>query len=217
MRIFIIRHGETVANVAGVFQGQTDGLLAKGALALAEETGAALRGISFDAAFSSPLTRATETAKAVLRASGNKNVGVQLDARLLEIDMGDFEDKRFRPGEREIDEELCRLFFEDPFRFPGFPNGEDAKDVCERTQGFLNELASGSFGAFNTVLVSTHGFALRAMLNKLYGNPEDFWQGHVPYNCSVSIVEVVGGSPILAESDAVFYDESLCVDRYASY
>ena len=193
MLIYVIRHGETEANAEGVFQGQSDCPLTAAGLELARETGRALRGTAFDAAYSSPLSRAFCTAQAVLEESGN-DLDVVTDERLLEICMGEYEGKRFRPGER--------------------PRGENALDVCERTQAFLHELAAK---AFNRVLVSTHGFALRAMLNGLYDTPCDFWQGHVPYNCSVSIVEADAGECRLVESDKVFYDEKLCVDRYAVY
>lgn len=217
MRIYIVRHGETEANALGIFQGQMDGRLAENGWELARVTGRALVGVRFDMAFSSPLSRARFTAQEILRESGNSTVSLQIDDRLLEIHMGDYEGKRFRPGEREVDEEMCRLFFEDPFRFPGFPNGEDARCVCARTQEFLRDLGAGAFGDFETVLVSTHGFALRAMLNKLYGDSNDFWQGHVPYNCSVSIVDADNEGCHLVESDRVYYDQSLCVDRYATY
>ena len=217
MRIYVVRHGETEANALGIFQGRMDGKLAESGRELARVTGRALAGVAFDAAFSSPLSRARLTAREMLGESGNGSVPLRIDDRLLEIHMGDYEGRRFRPGEREVDAELCRLFFEDPFRFPGFPGGEDAGDVCARTQGFLRELAEGRLGDFENVLVSTHGFALRAMLNGLYGDPADFWQGHVPYNCSVSIVDAEGGVCRLLESDKVYYDESLCVDRYAAY
>lgn len=214
MLIYVIRHGETEFNAKGVFQGQTDSELLESGYVLAGVTGEALSDVRFDAAFTSPLTRARETAREVLAASGNGDVPLTVDDRLLEIDMGDCEGKRFRPGEREVDAELCRLFFEDAFAFPGFPNGEDARAVCARTQAFLDELVRGQFG---TVLVSTHGFALRAMLNRLYDDPSSFWQEHVPYNCSVSIIEADDEGPRLLESDLVLYDEALCVDRYASY
>ena len=217
MQIYIVRHGETESNREGVFQGQTDSGLLESGFELARQTGAALaeEGVRFDAAFSSPLSRAWNTARTVLDASGNADVPLQREDRLLEVSMGDYEGKRFRPGEREVDEGSVKLFFEDPFAFPGFPNGEDAATVCARTQGFLAELAGR---AFENVLVSTHGFALRAMLNRLYDDPADFWQGHVPYNCSVSIVDVQpDGQLKLAAFDKIYYDPALCVDRYAKY
>jgi broad specificity phosphatase PhoE len=219
MRIYIVRHGETDANLRGVFQGRVNSQLLESGFELARQVGAALVDVRFDAAFSSPLSRAWDTARTVLDASGNADVPLQREERLLEISMGDFEGKRFRPGEREVDAEAVRLFFEDPFAFAGFPGGEDVHAVMARTQGFLAELAAREF---NTVLVSTHGFALRAMLNGLYGDPSDFWQGYVPYNCSLSIVEAeadadAGAKMRLVASDLVLYDQSLVVDRYARH
>ena len=214
MNIYIVRHGETEANLLGVFQGRMNSQLLESGFHLARQVGAALADVRFDVAFSSPLSRAWDTGRTLLDASGNADVPLQCDDRLLEISMGDFEGKRFRPGEREVDAESVRLFFEDPFAFAGFPDGENVHDVCARTQSFLAELASRGSG---NALVSTHGFALRAMLNKLYANPADFWQGHVPYNCTVSIVEAHAQQLRLVAFDQVLYDESLVVDRYARH
>jgi broad specificity phosphatase PhoE len=214
MRIYVVRHGETDSNRQGVFQGRVDSRLLDSGFELARQTGRALVDIHFDIAFSSPLSRALDTARTVLEASGSAASPLVVDDRLVEVSMGEYEGKRFRPGEREVDAEACRLFFEDPFAFAGFPGGEDAREVCARTQGFLAELAGRPYGA---VLVSTHGFALRAMLNGLYKNPADFWQGHVPYNCSVSIVDADEAGFRLVASDKIYYDPALCVDRYASY
>ena len=214
MRIYIVRHGETESNRKGVFQGRVNSQLLESGFELARQTGRALADVRFDVAFSSPLSRAWDTARTVLDASGNADVPMQREDRLLEISMGTFEGKRFRPGEREVDAEACRLFFEDPFSFAGFPGGEDAQRVCARTQEFLAELVQRPY---ETVLVSTHGFALRAMLNRLYDDPADFWQGHVPYNCSVSIVDADASGLRLTASDKIYYDPALCVDRYANH
>lgn len=219
MRVYVIRHWETRANVHGFLQWQIDEPLLETGRMLAAEVGRALAGTTFDAAFSSPLSRAKETARLVLDNSGNVGLPIQEDPRLIEVSMGECEGKRFRPGEREIDEELVRLFFEDPFSFSGFPAGESARDVCERTQAFLEELLGGRLleGHAKTVLVSTHGFALRAMLNRLYDDPSDFWQGGVPLNCCVSVIKARDGKVVLDGIDEVFYDKSRAVDRYASY
>ena len=214
MRIYVVRHGETDANLRGVFQGRVDSRLLESGFELARQTGQALRGVRFDAAFSSPLTRALDTARTLLAASGNADVEVVPDERLFEISMGECEGKRFRPGEREVDARTVQLFFSDPFALVGFPGGECASDVLARTRDFLDDLRKRDF---ETVLVSTHGFAMRALLNGLYDDPGDFWQGHVPYNCSVSIVEADASGCRLVASDKIYYDSALCVDRYASY
>lgn len=69
MKIYIIRHGETVANAEGRMQGWTNGELTELGIKLAEVTGQAMRGIKFDIAYSSPLERARQTAKLVLNNS----------------------------------------------------------------------------------------------------------------------------------------------------
>ena len=213
MRIYIIRHGETQSNEKGLLQGWSDDPLNQFGIELAELTGQALKGTQFDIAFSSSLTRAKETANIVLAQSGN-NCPVLIDDRVKEINMGDFEGKRFKPGESEVDPALVKAFFEAPIQASAFPNGESVIDVMNRTQAFLKSLATADY---ENVLVSTHGCALRCMLNFLYDNPADFWHGHVPYNCVVNIVDAVDGQLKLVGDDIIYYDTKLCVDRYAKY
>ena len=105
-----------------------------------------------------------------------------------------------------------RRFFTDPFHFTGFPNGESISDVCERTQAFLRELIARDDG--KTYLVSTHGCALRGMINALSAAPADYWLGHAPYNCSFTVVEAQGGRAKITALDKVFYDPALIVDHY---
>ena len=210
MLIYVIRHGETELNKSGVVQGATDEHLNQSGRDIAAVTGRNMRGIHFDACISSPLARARETAEIVLRESGNSGVEIRMDDRIREINCGDIEGKKLM--EASMPPEEAELFFRDPFCFPGFPNGENIRQVVGRTQDFLRELAARDDG--KTYLVSTHGCALRAMLNFLYDDPEDYWQGHAPYNCAVSIIESEDGKLKLLEADRLFYDVSLAVDRY---
>ena len=210
MKIYVIRHGETELNARRVKQGWFDSQLNEAGRKLARLTGQALKGIRFDACVSSPLSRAKETVEIVLRESGNGSVPVRTDDRLKEINFGLEEN---RPDTSSLlDPETTRLFYMDAFRFPGFPGGESVRDLCSRTGSFLKELAALDDG--KTWLVGTHGCALRAMMNPLYEHPEHFWQGKVPPNCSVTILEVRDGRPVILEKDRIFYDPALEVDHY---
>ena len=104
------------------------------------------------------------------------------------------------------------LFYTNPFLFIGFPNGERFYDLCERTQAFIKELTAKDDG--KNYLISTHGCAMRAMVNYLRDDPSDFWYGHAPYNCSVTIVEVENGSARITDIDKVYYDKSLIKDHF---
>ena len=207
MTIWTIRHGETDLNAKGVLQGRLDDPLNQNGRDLAAVTGRALRGVRFDRCITSPLSRARETVEILLRESGNDGTPILTDERIHEMDFGDLEGRKLT----EMGDEGL-LFYFDPFRFAGFPDGETIAQLCERTQAFFKELTACEEDA--NILVGTHGCAVRAMLNHLQEDPSDFWRGHAPYNCSVNIIEVRNGTARIVEEDRIFYDPSLAVDRY---
>lgn len=204
MRIFIVRHGETEANKQGYLQGWSDDPLNENGILLAEITGRGMKGIRFDACISSPLSRAKETAEIILGESENC-IPISFDDRIKEMSFGDFE-------RLSIKDEKVVGFLEKPDVDYKFPDGESARELMERTQGFLRELIAKDDD--KTYLVSTHGCALRAMLNFLYEDPSDFWHGHVPFNCCVNIIDVKDGAATLTEDDLIYYDRELAIDRY---
>ncbi len=204
MRIYIVRHGETEANKNGYLQGWTDVPLNENGRFIAELTGRGMKDIRFDHCFSSPLIRAKETAEILLRESGN-SVSVSFDDRIKEMNFGSFE------GMSVKDEKLIR-FLKEPNVDYKFPDGESFREVMKRTQEFLKALIAKDDD--KTYLVSTHGCALRAMLNFLYEDKDDYWHGHVPYNCCVNIIEVKNGTATLITDDIIYYDPKLAIDRY---
>ena len=206
MKIYILRHGETALNAKAVMQGRLDEPMNKNGRDLAAITGKAMKGIHFDCCISSSLSRAKETAEIILRESGN-NIPFSIDDRIIEINFGDLEGKKIS----EMGEEGYK-FYTDPFHFAGFPNGETIQNVCSRTQEFLKELVAKDDG--KTYLISTHGCAMRGMVNDLMDEPANFWYGHAPYNCSFTIVEAESGKAQITDIDKVYYDPSLIVDHF---
>ena len=70
MLIYVVRHGETNANVNGYLQGWTNDPLNENGRKLAVITGKGMRGIKFDCCISSPLVRARETAEILFERTG---------------------------------------------------------------------------------------------------------------------------------------------------
>lgn len=210
MLIYIIRHGETDSNVNRITNGWMDEGLNENGVKLAHLSGEGMKGIYFDECITSPLKRAMDTVNIVLQDSGNAGVKVETDDRLKEINFGINNGLSYHSG--NLPEEEIGKFFSDPFEFPGYEEGERIEDVCRRTQEFLKELCDRDDG--KTYLVGTHGCAMRAMLNFLYEDPSDFWQGQVPYNCAVNIIEASKGEIRLKERDKIFYDSRYIIDRY---
>ena len=96
MRIYVIRHGETLLNYKGVLQGWLDVSLNEKGKEEARKTGEELKGIIFKKAFSSPLIRAKETTKIILEASGNLTTPLRLENRIKEINFGEYEGQVYK-------------------------------------------------------------------------------------------------------------------------
>ena len=88
MELLIVRHGESVANAEGRMQGQRDYPLSEVGQRQAAVLGRFLAkaGFKFDAAYTSPLTRAKQTAEALTSALGLPEA--ELAAELSELHAG---------------------------------------------------------------------------------------------------------------------------------
>ena len=201
MLIYIVRHGLTEWNKLKKLQGVADVPLAKEGILLAEKTGEALKDVKFDICFTSPLSRARQTAECVL---GDRNVPIIPDKRIQEINFGDLEGGCVRDAEGNYIDPQVEMFFRDPVNFKRPENGEDIFDVIARTKDFWEEKTSDPSLTDKTVLVASHGCAVRALLQNIYHDPENFWHGCVPPNCCVNLVEVKNGKTVLLEEDKVY-------------
>ena len=204
MRIYLVRHGETDWNIVRKLQGRTDIPLNERGIEAAKKTGEALKHVPFTRAFSSPLIRAMETARLVL---GDRRIPVVPDERIIEIAFGEFEGLCSKRGNYEIPDPDFQNFFLNPASYQPPQGGESLESLTERTGRFIRELASKTEWEEETILVATHGAAVRGLLNAVTKNPiADFWHGGVPKNCSVSIVECHGGDMSLIQEDKVYYE-----------
>ena len=116
MLLYIVRHGLTPWNHLHKAQGSADIPLAQEGIDLARRTGEALMDVKFDICFTSPLTRARQTARLVL---GGRDIPVIPDKRIQEINFGVLEGHIMRTGNTmESNCEEFDLFFKDPLKFP---------------------------------------------------------------------------------------------------
>lgn len=201
MLLYIIRHGVTEWNRLKKVQGCVDIPLAKEGRALAEKTGRALSEVKFDICYTSPLARARQTAELFL---GDRDVPVICDVRLREIDFGALEGTRFKDENGRILSKAMESFFEDPMSYERPENGENINDILLRTRDFWDALVNNSELQDKTILISSHGCAVRALLQNVYQDTKNFWHGCVPPNCCVNVVEVCGGKASLMVEDRVY-------------
>ena len=204
MKMYIIRHGQTPWNARKCLQGRSDVDLNENGIYLAELTGKALRDVTFDMAFTSPLIRAKHTAQCIL---AGRKVPIIEDERLIEISFGIFEGCCYAEENRQVPQQWIENFFHAPQDYVAAPGGESLDDVEKRTRNFMEDICSRKELQDKTILVSTHGCALRGLLNSIReSNREDYWHGGVSKNCAVSIVTCNRGEkPVLVEENHIYY------------
>ncbi|EQL02444.1 hypothetical protein G6O67_000996 [Ophiocordyceps sinensis] len=159
MRLFLIRHGESVDNVAGVYAGSRDSsLTAHGALQARRLASSLAQSCALTHILSSPLRRAAKTAEAVCDAQGPRalDLGVTLVPELREKDFGSLEGVSFRHGK------------------PASHDAESAQSMRERVDRFWHEhmlpLLHGEAAAKTDTAcaVVAHGVLLRALASLLF-------------------------------------------------
>ena len=117
---------------------------------------AALAGLPIDALYASPLRRAMETAEIIADALG---LPIQTDLRLMEIDVGVFQDKRPCELAELCPEALARWKSEDlDFVIPG---GESRRQVIARGRAALEAIAATGLQA---AIIVAHGRLLTSTL-----------------------------------------------------
>lgn len=202
MFLYVLRHGVTEWNKLKKVQGAVDIPLAEEGVALAKRTGEALKDVKFDLCYTSPLTRARQTAACVL---GDRDVPVISDARIQEIDFGVLEGTRFKDDDGRIISREMEAFFTCPVDFARPEKGENISDILKRTKDFWDEVTNDPNLADKTILVSSHGCAVRALLHNVYQDSvENFWHGCVPPNCSITVVELRDGEIRITDEDKVY-------------
>ena len=203
MKLYVLRHGKTSWNALRKVQGAADIPLAKEGIDLAEKVGENLKDVPFDLCFTSPLLRARQTAMLVLGRRAEQ-IPVISDKRIQDIDFGVLEGTQFKDEEGNVISREMEVFFKDPQNFPRPENGENISDILKRTREFWEEKINDPSLQDKTVLIASHGCAVRALLQNIYQDPDDFWHGCVPPNCSISLVEVIDGKAVLLEEDKVY-------------
>lgn len=162
LRIVLVRHGETDWNRINRFQGQSNVGLNKNGKAQAEALASTLREEPLKAIYSSPITRAIETAKIINRYH---NISLEKRDGLMEMNLGDFEG--LQPGDLVNGHpQFFRKWFEDPASVR-MPNGETLEEVQKRAWAVVEEIAETH--SEGSVLLCGHNFVNLMILCRILG------------------------------------------------
>jgi len=185
IHLLLIRHGRTEWIEAGRVQGSTDSPLSPRGRREAALTAEALRGVSFQAVFSSPMGRASETAEIIC---GRRNTQPIVLNSLREMNFGWYEGRKYFDVPQSASGILRRailLFKTLIAQCTGEPLASVRRRAADSWVAIRSAITDGN------VLVVSHGVLLNFLLDHLlpgdaYGKAKPVYMLH----CSITELTV---------------------------
>lgn len=167
--LVLVRHGQSEWNLKNLFTGWKDPGLTEKGIAEAKAAGERLKrkGLKFDIAYTSVLTRAQHTLDLMLAELGQTGLNTIKDQALNERDYGDLtglnkDDARKKWGEEQV------LVWRRSYDVPP-PGGESLKDTLARALPYYMKHIQPDVLSGKSVLVAAHGNSLRALIMAIEG------------------------------------------------
>lgn len=186
-RIVFLCHGQSTYNARRLYQGCCDdSVLTEIGRQTAKKTGAFLRGIQFDAVFTSPLQRARETAELALAAIPNAVRQATVLPLLREADLPNWQGLPFKTvRDRFAADYACwqqtpHQFSMDVERGPHYP----ALELYSRLQAFWKTILP--YYRHQTLLVVAHRGTIRAAIATALGISPANYHAIQQSNCALS-------------------------------
>ena len=137
---------------------------------------------------------------------GERDIPVIEDPRIIEISFGEYEGLCCGKDNFNIPDPEFMNFFDKPEAYKPPKGAEGIAELKARTADFLQEIVHNKDMENDTILVSTHGAALRGLLSYISNIAiKDFWNGGVHKNCAVTIVDVNEGRTLIIEEGKTYY------------
>ena len=205
MKIYFIRHGETIWNKEKRIQGKSDIPLNEYGKELAYITAEAVKDINFDVVYSSPLIRAKQTAEILVK---NRNMIIHEDSRLTEMCFGEEEGKKISDIHTHPEMKLYQ-FIHNPENYIPPKGGETFEELYVRCKSFINDIILPAENKYDSMLIVGHGALIRGFIHNITSrSSKDFWIV-THKNCSVTIAECSNGILSLLEEAKIYYKEDI--------
>jgi broad specificity phosphatase PhoE len=168
--IYLVRHGQTAWNKEEIFRGRTDVPLNEIGMREAELAGEYLKDKEIHVIYSSPLSRAWQTAQKIAQFH---NLEVQPLNGIIDMSFGRWEGHSLQEI-RKNDGELYRQWREEP-HLVRIPGGESLDEVRIRTMAALEEVIRLHPG--KTLVLVSHRVITKVLICGILGiDNSHFWQ-----------------------------------------
>lgn len=177
--IYLVRHGESEANIQKRFSGITDVELSLKGKNQAIIAGQNLKKEKISHIYSSPLKRAKDTAKIICNEINIDENKIITDINLIEVNFGIFENmtwEEMRANNRnETDNWILKKH---KYKFP---EGEGYDDIIERISVFIDNIPD------NSVIVSHFGVIQSILLYLKIVDDSSLWNLKIS-NCDIIVL-----------------------------
>ena len=194
-RLVLVRHGLSSFNEKGLIQGRTDdSFLTEKGYKQALNSGEALSDINFDKIYSSPLVRATETAKTIQKnLKGEHNI--IYDKNLLEVDLSSWSGLTINEIKNKYPEKYL-LWKNDPENLKLENKDNSIYQPIQDLFVQANEFIKNIFEIYSekneaNILVIGHNAILRCLILSLIGRPAKGFRRIKLDNASFSILNIL--------------------------
>jgi len=185
-RLCIVRHGETAWNAEHRVQGQLDVPLNATGLAQAQAIARALSRETFDAIYSSDLSRALQTAQPLAVLLG---LPIVKDPALRERHYGIFQKLTYAEVKVRFPEDYARFEARDPDY--AFRTGESLREFSKRSVDAILKIERDNRG--KSVAVFTHGGVLDKLYRFVTGLPLEAPRDFGIPNCGINRLVLADG------------------------
>ena len=189
-RFLIVRHGETAWNADGRIQGHSNTALSEHGVQQARATASRLADVAIDAAYSSDLVRASETARILLEG---RDTSLVQTAELRERYYGVFEGLTVDERRTRHPDMFAASLVKDLDFAPA--GGESARKTLDRMAAFVGGIKEKHLE--ETVLLAGHGGSLRSLILAVMDLPPEATWKFVMANCSLTIIDTYWDNAVL--------------------
>jgi broad specificity phosphatase PhoE len=204
LRLYLMRHGETVYSRTGDYCGELDPELTPEGMLMAKAFADTYRKLPWEAVYVSPMKRTIATAKPLCDAVGSE---MQLRDGLKEIRYGEWEGKTAEYVQQHYGEDYINWLTEPAWNAP--TGGETAVQISSRADLIIAEIEQKYRDG--NVLVVSHKATIRIILCSLLGIDLGRYRDRIDMPAaSISIVKFSKYGPMLEQlGDRSYLEESL--------
>lgn len=198
-KVILVRHGQTLWNLAMKYQGHCDVALTDKGIEQAELAAKRLADENISAVYASDLNRALVTAECI---ASEHNLAVTTIPELREINFGDWEGLTFKGLNERITSEFNEEWTEEMlkiFTHPGdarIPGGESFSEVKERATFALANLVAKHQD--QTIVVVSHGGTIRTLLCAALNIPLNYLWNIKQDNTAINMLEYYDGQVMVS-------------------